>query len=168
MQILKISFILSCLFSLVVSIAISPVFALDPKTDIQDRYSSPSKDILLSPSGQNPVTKQPPTIEQRLDYVTSKVSALEQTVATLQSQVTVQAQYIAQLQQVITFNSSGAVTIQAPNILNLQAGSTLNLAASLVDVRAGLTGIHSTLKADTVITTNVISASYSPGAGNIW
>ena len=92
----------------------------------------------------------------------------QQTVATLQSQVTVQAQYIAQLRQVIAVNTSGAVTIQAPNILNISAGSTVNMAASLVDVRAGLTGVHGTFKADTLISTNVISASYSPGAGNIW
>jgi len=168
MQPIKTTFTLSCLLSFVLGIFISPVLALDRKTDIQGRYSSPSKDRLLSPSGQNSVTKQPPTIEQRLDYLTSKVSTLEQTVATLQSQVTVQAQYIAQLRQVITVNSSGAVTIQAPNILNISAGSTVNMAASLVDVRAGLTGVHGTFKADTLISTNVISASYSPGAGNIW
>ena len=168
MQPIKTTFTLSCLFCFVVSIAISSVSAMDPKTGIQDRYSSPSKDRLLSPSSQNPMTKQPPTIEQRLDYLTSKVSTLEQTVATLQSQVTAQIQYIAQLRQVIAVNTSGAVTIQAPNILNISAGSTVNMAASLVDVRAGLTGVHGTFKADTLISTNVISASYSPGAGNIW
>ncbi|MDH5563715.1 MAG: hypothetical protein OEY91_08865 [Nitrospirota bacterium] len=168
MKVLKNSLILGCLFSFVVGMLTFPVFALDPKTDIQDRYSSPSKGRLLSPSEQTPVTKQPPTLEQRVDYLAAKVATLEQTVNTLQTQVAVQSQHIAQLRQVISVNSSGAVTLQSPNVLNIQAGSTLNLASSLVDVKAGLTGIHGTLKADTMISTNVISSSYAPGAGNIW
>lgn len=156
------------LFCLMMLWSASLGFALDPKTGIQDRYSSSLKGKTLSPSERDPITKQQPTPEQKFDLIFSKLTTLEQTVATLQSQVNVQAQYIAQLRQVIVVNSSGAVTIQAPNILNISAGSTLNMAASLVDVRAGLTGVHGTLKSDTLISTNVISASYSPGAGNIW
>ena len=114
------------------------------------------------------MTKQPPSPEQRLDYLTSKMSSLEQTVAALQSQVTAQTQQIAQLRQVITVNSSGAVTIQAPNVLNLSAGSALNFSASLVDVKAGLSGVHGVLKADTMITNTISSSTYTPGAGNIW
>jgi len=168
MHVLKMSFILICLFSLTLGASLSSAWAVDPTTSIRDRYSSSAKEKLLSPSGQNRVTKQPPTPEQRLDYLTSKVSSLEQMVATLQSQVTTQAQQIAQLRQIITVNSSGAVTIQAPNALNLSAGSTLNLSASLVDVKAGLSGVHGVLKADTMITNIITSSTYTPGAGNIW
>ncbi|HQU27711.1 MAG: hypothetical protein KC563_07855 [Nitrospira sp.] len=156
------------LISLLTGIGSSQALAADVSPNIQDRYSSPSKGRVLLPSEKPRTPKQPPTIEQRLDYLTSKIATLEQTVTTLQSQVIVQTQQIAQLRQVISVHSSGAVTIQAPNILNISAGSTVKLEASLVDVKAGLTGVHGVLKADTVITTNVISPSYSPGAGNIW
>jgi len=165
---LKISLILSCLFIMVLGPILSLALALDPNSNIRDRYSSPSKERLLSPPGKESMTKQPPTLEQRVDYLAAKVTTLEQTVNTLQTQVAAQSQHIAQLRQVISVNSSGAVTIQAPNVLNIQSGSTLNLASSLVDVKAGLTGVHGTLKTDTMISTNVISSSYAPGAGNIW
>ena len=98
----------------------------------------------------------------------SKLTALEQSVATLQNQNTVQAQHIAQLQQVITVQSGGTVTIQAPGTLKLTAGGTLKIAGSIIDIEAPITGIHGILKADTMITTNVIAKTYTPGAGNIW
>ncbi len=168
MQPVKLSLILGGLFSVVLCISISPALALDPNPGIPDRYSSPSKGQILSPSGREPVTKKQPTTQQKFDLIFSKLSTLEQTVATLQNQVAVQAQHLSQLRQVIAVNASGAVTIQAPNVLNLAAGSTLNLSASLVDIKAGLTGVHGVLKADTMMTKTITAQSYTPGAGNIW
>ena len=147
----------------------SPSSALDPKTGIQDpnRPSSTGK-IRVPSSPQEIFTKQPPTVDQKFSMIFSKLTALEQSVATLQNQNTVQAQHIAQLQQVITVQSGGTVTIQAPGTLKLTAGGTLKMAGSTIDIQAPITGIHGILKADTMITTNVIAKTYTPGAGNIW
>ena len=59
----------------------------------------------------------------------------------------------------ITVNSSAKVTITA---------STAEITASMLTVNAGMSRFSGVVQADTVITNSVVSASYTPGAGNIW
>lgn len=59
----------------------------------------------------------------------------------------------------ITINASAKVTVNA---------STVAISAGLVTVDAGMSKFSGVVQADTVITNSVISASYTPGAGNIW
>jgi uncharacterized protein involved in type VI secretion and phage assembly len=60
----------------------------------------------------------------------------------------------------ITINASAKVTINAGGICEISAGT--------VNVSAGLSRFSGVVQADTVISNSVISASYTPGAGNIW
>lgn len=59
----------------------------------------------------------------------------------------------------ITVTSSAKVTINA---------STVELSAGMVTVNAGMSKFSGVVQADTVISNSVVSASYTPGAGNIW
>lgn len=59
----------------------------------------------------------------------------------------------------ITVNTSGKATINA---------SLVAVSAGLVTVDAGMSKFSGVVQADTVIANAVISASYTPGAGNIW
>jgi uncharacterized protein involved in type VI secretion and phage assembly len=59
----------------------------------------------------------------------------------------------------ITINTSSQVTITA---------SQAQVSASMVNVNAGMSVFSGVVNADTVITNSVVSASYTPGAGNIW
>lgn len=59
----------------------------------------------------------------------------------------------------ITVNATAKVTITA---------STVEVSASMVTVNAGMSKFSGVVQADTVITNSVVSASYTPGAGNIW
>ncbi len=59
----------------------------------------------------------------------------------------------------ITVNASAKVTISA---------STIEVSAGMVTVNAGMSKFSGVVQADTVISNSVISASYTPGAGNIW
>ncbi|KAA3655486.1 MAG: type IV secretion protein Rhs [Calditrichaeota bacterium] len=59
----------------------------------------------------------------------------------------------------ITINASAKVTINA---------SQVEVSAGMVNVNAGLSKFSGVVQADTVISNSVISASYTPGAGNIW
>lgn len=59
----------------------------------------------------------------------------------------------------ITVNASGQVKVQA---------SMVNVSASMVKVDAGMSKFSGVVKADTVICNSIVSASYTPGAGNIW
>jgi uncharacterized protein involved in type VI secretion and phage assembly len=59
----------------------------------------------------------------------------------------------------ITVTASAQVTINA---------STVKVSASMVTVNAGMSQFSGVVQADTVITNSVVSAAYTPGAGNIW
>jgi uncharacterized protein involved in type VI secretion and phage assembly len=59
----------------------------------------------------------------------------------------------------ITITASAKVTINASNV---------EVSAGLVTVNAGMSKFSGVVQCDTLISNSVISASYTPGAGNIW
>lgn len=59
----------------------------------------------------------------------------------------------------ITVNAAAKVTINAGQVA---------ISAGMVTVDAGMSKFSGVVQADTVISNSVISASYTPGAGNIW
>jgi uncharacterized protein involved in type VI secretion and phage assembly len=59
----------------------------------------------------------------------------------------------------ITLTASAEVTVNAASV---------TVSAATVSVEAGLSTFSGVVQADTVITNSVVSASYTPGAGNIW
>ena len=59
----------------------------------------------------------------------------------------------------ITVTASAKVTVNA---------SQVAISAGMVTVDAGISKFSGVVQADTVISNSVISASYTPGAGNIW
>ena len=59
----------------------------------------------------------------------------------------------------ITVTAAAKVTINA---------STVEVSAGMVTVNAGMSKFSGVVQADTVICNSIISASYTPGAGNIW
>jgi uncharacterized protein involved in type VI secretion and phage assembly len=65
----------------------------------------------------------------------------------------------------VTLNTSG-VTVQASSAVTVQA-SSVTVTAGSVTVNAATSTFSGTVLADTVIASSVISASYTPGAGNI-
>jgi len=59
----------------------------------------------------------------------------------------------------ITVNASAKVTVSA---------SQVAVSAGMVTVDSGMSRFSGVVQADTVICNSIISASYTPGAGNIW
>ena len=59
----------------------------------------------------------------------------------------------------ITITASAKVTINA---------STAEISAGMVNVNAGMSKFSGVVQCSTLITNSVVSASYTPGAGNIW
>ena len=59
----------------------------------------------------------------------------------------------------ITVNASAKVTVNA---------STVEVSAGMVTVNAGMSRFSGVVQCDTLISNSVVSASYTPGAGNIW
>ncbi|MCP4181737.1 MAG: hypothetical protein GY761_00215 [Hyphomicrobiales bacterium] len=59
------------------------------------------------------------------------------------------------------------VSVDTPLNVKVRA-SLVNISASMVTVDAGMSKFSGVVQADTVVTNSVVSASYTPGAGNIW
>jgi len=59
----------------------------------------------------------------------------------------------------ITITASAKVTINASNV---------EVSAGMVSVNAGMSKFSGVVKCDTMISNAVVSASYTPGAGNVW
>jgi uncharacterized protein involved in type VI secretion and phage assembly len=59
----------------------------------------------------------------------------------------------------ITITASAKVTVNA---------STVSVSAGMVSVDAGMSKFSGVVQCDTLISNSVVSASYTPGAGNIW
>jgi hypothetical protein len=62
---------------------------------------------------------------------------------------------------------TAGITVTASAKVNVNA-SQVAISAGLVTVDAGMSRFSGVVQADTVICNSVISASYTPGAGNIW
>jgi len=59
----------------------------------------------------------------------------------------------------VTITASAKVTVNATNV---------SISAGMMTVDAGMSKFSGVVQADTVISNSVVSASYTPGAGNIW
>jgi len=62
---------------------------------------------------------------------------------------------------------TGGVKIVAAAKVTVQA-STVEVSAGMVTVNAGMSKFSGVVQCDTLISNAVVSATYSPGAGNIW
>lgn len=67
----------------------------------------------------------------------------------------------------ITVQSASKVTVKASSEVSIQAAQ-VKVQAGMVTVDAAMSKFSGVVKCDTLISTSVISSSYTPGAGNIW
>lgn len=66
-----------------------------------------------------------------------------------------------------SITAGGAASITAGGAVAISAAGAATITASAVSVNAALTTVSGVLQAATVITNSVVSASYTPGAGNL-
>jgi uncharacterized protein involved in type VI secretion and phage assembly len=67
----------------------------------------------------------------------------------------------------VKLEASG-ITVTASAKVTVNAGGMVEVSASMVKVGAGMSQFSGVVQCDTLITNSVVSASYTPGAGNIW
>ena len=60
------------------------------------------------------------------------------------------------------------ITMNAGGQVKIDANSTVDITASVMNVHAPMAVFDGTVKCTTLIATSVVSSSYTPGAGNIW
>lgn len=66
-----------------------------------------------------------------------------------------------------TMGASG-VAVRTPTTLRIEAAARVEIKTAMVQVDAAISRFSGVVQCDTLITNSVISASYTPGAGNIW
>jgi uncharacterized protein involved in type VI secretion and phage assembly len=62
---------------------------------------------------------------------------------------------------------AGGMTVDSPAVVEVKAAQ-VKVTAGMVTVDAALSRFSGVVQCDTLITNSVVSASYTPGAGNIW
>ena len=67
----------------------------------------------------------------------------------------------------VKLEASG-ITVNASAKVTVNAGATVEVTASMVKVSAAMSQFSGVVQCDTLISNSVVSASYTPGAGNIW
>jgi uncharacterized protein involved in type VI secretion and phage assembly len=67
----------------------------------------------------------------------------------------------------IKMEASG-ITVNASAQVTINAGAAVQVSAGMVSVNAGMSTFSGVVQCDTLISNTVISATYTPGAGNIW
>lgn len=67
---------------------------------------------------------------------------------------------------VLKLDSAG-ITVNASSRLRVQCAGAVEISCSMLTVNAGMSQFSGVVKCDTMISNNVISASYTPGAGNV-
>jgi hypothetical protein len=65
-------------------------------------------------------------------------------------------------QRITLRDGPGSITLEDAN------GNRITLDTQGVNVSANMSKFSGVVQADTIITNSVVSASYTPGAGNIW
>jgi hypothetical protein len=91
-----------------------------------------------------------------------RIFALEQAVSRLEQMLSKEA-----APNTVTLYGGGRVNIHANTEVQID-GSKVTISAAAVHINAAYVGFAGVLKCDTLIANHVQSASYSPGAGNIW
>ena len=63
---------------------------------------------------------------------------------------------------------TAGITVDAASRVNITAGAQVSVTAGMVSVDAGMSRFSGVVQCDTLISNTVVSATYTPGAGNIW
>ena len=65
-------------------------------------------------------------------------------------------------------DANGNAVLLAAHGVTVTAASRVTINAAQVEVVAGMSRFSGVVQCETLITNSVVSASYTPGAGNIW
>lgn len=68
----------------------------------------------------------------------------------------------------LTHSNGCKIEMNAAGTITVTANATVDVTASMINLKAPMVKCDGVVKCETLITNAVISASYTPGAGNIW
>jgi len=104
--------------------------------------------------------------ETKVSSATVKILAAGSIQVTAGGQITLAAPSATVNAGVATINSAGAATVNAAGAVSL-TGTAVTINGATVTLNAGMVTCAGVLMATSVVTSSVVSAAYTPGAGNI-
>jgi len=99
--------------------------------------------------------------EALIETLRERVNDLEARIAELESLISLQ-------NQDVVISAPKSVLIQGQDTVELSAGSKMIVSASVSETNAPIARFAGIVERDVLKANAVISASYTPGAGNIW
>lgn len=107
------------------------------------------------------VVSESSNTEALVETLRQRINDLEARIADLESVITLQ-------NQDVIISSSKSVLIQGMDTVEISAGSKVKINAAMTETNTPLAKHSGVLECDTLIANAVVSASYTPGAGNLW
>ncbi|MCK7611543.1 hypothetical protein [Roseibium sediminicola] len=140
---------------------------------------------MKAPGGTAPAVKKPVTTStmkrvgpprpRKVPQLVAPSSNTEALIETLRERVNDLEARIADLESVISLQNQDviisapkSVLIQGQDTVEVSAGSKVIVSASLSETNAAVARFSGIVECDVLKANTVISASYTPGAGNIW
>lgn len=113
------------------------------------------------PSKSPEIVSQSSNIEALVETLRQRINDLETRISELENVITIQ-------NQDVIINSSKSVLIQGMDTVEISAGTKVKVAAAMFEASVPIAKFSGVLECDVLQANAVISASYTPGAGNIW
>ena len=107
------------------------------------------------------IVSQSNDVEALVETLRERINDLETRIANLESVISFQ-------NQDVIISSPKSVLIHGMDTVEISAGSKVKVAGAMVETNAAIFKHSGVLECDTLIANTVISATYTPGAGNIW
>ncbi len=135
----------------------------------RNRHQQNSR-IPIQPTKRPVVTKskpQPRSPGKQKNHLAKRVETLELQVHSLQTLVQTLQDQLTMMASAIQVDNAGQITIGQAGPVTIK-GSTIDLNSASLTAQAGMSKFNGVVQTDTVIANSIVSASYTPGAGNIW
>lgn len=121
-----------------------------------------------------PMKRVAPNLAPKLPRVIAKAASTEVLVEELRARVNELEARLVRLENAISVQGQDVV-ISAPGNVLVQAGNAVEVSAAVIresagmsEANVGMVKVTGVVQCETLIAQAVISASYTPGAGNVW
>lgn len=163
-HIIRTSVLLATITLLGVAHAAERKAAVPQKRALESAVKAPPETLKTS---NMPVQWQLDRLRESLQRLQNEVGAMRAQANPDTSQVEQLSQRLASIESVLLI-SPGNVTLRSTGNLTIDAGGKTTVEGAVVDMNTATANVNGVMKAKTVVTDQVVSKSYTPGAGNVW
>jgi len=68
----------------------------------------------------------------------------------------------------VTLQAQGGLTIKSGGVTSIESPNTIKMTTAIIEGNANFAKFAKIIQGETIMVNSVVSANYTPGAGNIW